>query len=75
MKNESFEFINQFYLNFNHNRYTLTIDEMILIISFLNFVHNEQLKQYWYNTIFFITIANILSINYQLLNINETFHI
>ncbi len=75
MKNESFEFINQFYINFNNNRYTLTIDEMSLIISFLNFVHNEQLKQYWYNTIFFITIANILSINYQFLNINKTFHI
>ena len=75
MKNESFEFINQFYINFNHNRYTLTIDEMSLIISFLNVVHNEQLKLYWYNTIFFITIANILSINYQFLNINKTFHI
>lgn len=75
MKNESFEFINQFYINFNHNRYTLTIDEMSLIISFLNVVHNEQLKQYWYNTIFFITIANILSINYQFLNINKTFRI
>ncbi|KES19256.1 hypothetical protein GASC598B02_013420 [Gilliamella apicola SCGC AB-598-B02] len=74
MKHESFEFINQSYVNFNHNCYTLTIDEINFIISSFNVVHNKQLNQNWFNAIFFITIANILSINSQFFNTNKTFY-
>ncbi|MCX8650774.1 hypothetical protein J3U21_10710 [Gilliamella sp. B2776] len=74
MKNELFEFINQLYLNFIHNHYALKGDGMNLILSLLPVVHNEQLNRYWYNAIIYISVANILSANSQLLITNKTFH-
>lgn len=74
MKYESFEFINQSYVNFNHNCYTLTIDEIYLIISLLIVVHNEQSNHYRYNATIFFSIFNMLSNNSQFLYTNKTFY-
>ena len=74
MKNESLEFISRLCINFCHNHCALEFHEKNLIISLLNVVHKNQLDQYWYRTIIYISLANILSINSQCLKTNKTFH-
>ena len=74
MKNESLEFMSRLCINLSHNHYALEFHEKNLVISLLNVVHKNQLDQYWYHTIIYISLANILSINSQHLKTNQTFH-
>ena len=74
MKNESFEFIKQLHENFIYNHYTLTVDEIYLIISLLIVVRNEQSNHYRYNATIFFSIFNMLSNNSQFLYTNKTFY-
>ena len=74
MKNESLEFMGRLCINLGHNHYALEFHEKNLVISLLNVVHKNQLDQYWYHTIIYISLANILSINSQCLKTNQTFH-